>query len=190
MTVLAYVFWHWPRPAIERTAYEERLQCFHRALQANPPAGFLDSGAFRIQGAPWIDAPGAVYEDWYVLAGSAALDVLNDAAVAPPLGASHDLVAGWAAGGAAGLYRLRAGSPGVRAARSAAWLSKPAAASYAEWHQMAARWTGSPDVGLWGRQMVLGPTPEYCLLAPLEIRLPAELAPAVLALEPVWTGDR
>jgi hypothetical protein len=190
MTALAYVFWHWPRPEKERAEYEGRLLGFHRALQAKPPAGLLYSGVFRVQGAPWIDVPGAVYEDWYLLAGSAALDVLNDAALAPPLGASHDHLAAWAAGGTAGLYRLRSGSPGLRAARSATWLSKPAGASHAEWHQMAARWTGSPDVGLWGRQMVLGPTPEYCLLAPAEIRLPAALAPVVLALEPVWTGDR
>jgi hypothetical protein len=33
--------------------------------------------------------------------------------------------------------------------------------------------------------MVLGPPPEFCLLAPSEIQLPAEMSPEILRRDPV-----
>lgn len=39
---------------------------------------------------------------------------------------------------------------------------------------------------LWGRQMTLGPAPEFCLHSGRPVRLPAPLAGAALGCRPVW----
>ena len=105
--MLAYVFWHWPAPSIEPAVYEQALAGFHGALRVSPPRGFLGSYAHRVESAPWLPAgtlaPAYVYEDWYRLETSAALDALDEAAVSSPLREPHDRVARIAAGGTAGL---------------------------------------------------------------------------------------
>ena len=91
--MLAYVFWHWRRPAIDATTYETRLGRFHAALAAAPPPGFHASFALSLRGAPWANAGGDGYEDWYLVEGSAALDPLNDAAVSAARARSLDQTA-------------------------------------------------------------------------------------------------
>ena len=78
--MLAYVFWHWPDPSVDRARYAEALVAFHRALAWRLPAGMRASRVYEIEGAPWVPVPRA-FEDWYLVDDFTALGVLNDAAV-------------------------------------------------------------------------------------------------------------
>jgi hypothetical protein len=182
--VLAYVFWHRPSTGVEPAAYEEELGRFHAALAESPPPGFRRSLTFRVAGTTWLSGEG--YEDWYVLAGSEALDPLDRAAVSSGVGICHDTVAGLAADGVGGLYRLRAGQEALEGAASAAWLGKPSGVSYEDLYARLAPWTSGAGAGLWGRQMVLGPTPEFCLRSPGPLDLPADLEPLAVRTTQVW----
>ncbi len=156
--MLAYVFWHWPRPEIERGQYLDHLTAFHQTLAANKPPGFQRSVVFRIQGANWLNTDGEAFEEWYLLDDSAAMDPLNDAAVSGVCEEPHNRVAREAADGTGGLYRLRAGAGDLAQAKFALWLSKPAGVSYKDFYAGL-----EPGVTLWGRQMTLGPTTEFCI---------------------------
>ncbi len=74
------MFWHAARSGVENAVYEATLVRFHAALAAHPPAGFICSFTSRTSRLPWLDADVA-YEDWYLVADSAALDPLDAAAV-------------------------------------------------------------------------------------------------------------
>ena len=187
MTMLAYAFWHWPRHGVDLVAYEQGLVTFQEMLGQRPPAGFIGSALFRVRDAPWADDGLPAYEDWYLLEGSAALDVINDAAVTGACQARHDDVARLAAGGAAGLYRLRDGALDFREARVAHWLSKPDGVPDVEFCDAIAPHLDD-HTGLWGRQMVLGPTPEFCLMAPKTVSVPYPVS-HVVTHELVWASD-
>jgi hypothetical protein len=182
--VLAYVFWHRPSPGTGPAGYEDALGQFHEALSGSPPAGFRRSLVFRTTGVPWLS--GAVYEDWYLLEGSHALDPLDIAAVTSRVGEGHDAVAALAGDGAGGLYRLRAGEPRLEGDGTAVWFSKPSGHSYESLYERLAPWSGAAGAGLWGRQMVLGPTPEFCLRGRGPLELPSELEPVPVATRQVW----
>jgi hypothetical protein len=186
--MLAYIFWHWPYPNVARESYQDDLIKFHRSLASSKPNGFQYSVVFRIKGAPWIGENTEAYEDWYLIEDSAALDLLNDAAISHSHKDSHDRVALRAAGGAAGLYRFRTGQINVRQSEFAIWFSKPTGISYEMFYDSLSQWTTQPGVGLWGRQMVLGPTSEFCLLSPERIDLPETLNGLTLGLDPIWSG--
>jgi hypothetical protein len=174
--MLAYVFWHWPRPEIERGQYLDHLAEFHRTLAANKPPGFQRSVVFLIRGADWLNTDGEAFEEWYLVDDSAALDPLNDGAVSGACEAPHNRVAGEAADGTGGLYRLRAGSAADMAqAKFATWLSKPAGVSYKDFYAGLEALTSQPGVALWGRQMTLGPTTEFCIHSQTRIDLPAAI---------------
>ena len=162
MRVLAYVFWHWRREDVSVERYRGLIRDFHASLAGRSSAGFLRSSAFEIPGAPFLAHPGPVFEDWYLLDGSAALDPLDRSAISTPHAEPHDQIAGVVAGGTAGLYRLRAGEPSVGGPRFALWFSKPRGMSYAELYALLETRTSAGEA-LWGRQMVLGPAPEFCL---------------------------
>jgi hypothetical protein len=153
--MIAYVFWHWPASGSDITGYERSQLGFHAKLAELPPAGFVRSWSFRITGAPWLKVEGG-YEDWYLLESSAALDTLNEAAVAPPARGAHDAAAAGAAG-VGGLYRLHSGEPRP-AGGSATWFNKPAGIAYRDLYAGIAATTT-----LWRRQMVLGPGPEFLI---------------------------
>ena len=184
--MLAYVFWHWPNARIDSDTYESGLRQFQSVLSDHKPDGFQRSVVFRIHGAPWLPPNVVGYEDWYIVDGSGALDVLNEAAITAPRKDTHDRAAQRAAGGTAGLYRLRRGQLDVDRSRFAAWLSKPVGTPYDNFYSSLSQWTDQPGSGLWGRQMVLGPTPEFCLLSPDKIILPDALNVLMLPLERVW----
>ena len=153
--MLAYVFWHWPTPGVDVGRYVEALLEFHRALAAAPSPGLRGSRVLTVERAPWTPVEHA-FEDWYLVDDFAALGALNEAAVSGKRREPHDGAARLAAGGVAGVYgRLSAGS---RPSNQETWLSKPPGMSYAD---LAAR---LPAAETWQRQMVLGPTPEFCLL--------------------------
>ena len=183
--MLAYVFWHWPQPSIDSSAYEQRLIDFQTALERVSPTGFLAARVFRIPGAPWLAAPQEAYEDWYLVDGSAALDPLNDAAVSGICRSRHDAAAAPAAGGAGGLYRLRAGAP-VSEPGPSYWFAKPAGMPYADVYSMLQPLTDRPNVALWGRQMTLGPATEFCLHSTGVIELPKPLSGLSIQRAFVW----
>ncbi len=79
--MLAYVFWHWRYPHIEKLSYQQLLIDFHTALRAQKPVGFDYSTVFQVEHVPWLSMAGEAYEEWYILENSAALDALNEAAI-------------------------------------------------------------------------------------------------------------
>lgn len=180
--MLAYVFWHWPQVSIARDAYLDHLIAFQKTLAVNKPEGFRESAVYRIRGASWLATPGEAYEEWYLLDGSAAMDPLNDGAVSGACLEPHNRVAREAADGTGGLYRFRMGSENLAESRFATWLSKPAGVSYKDFYASLEPVTSQSGVGLWGRQMTLGPTTEFCLHSPTPLELPG----STMALELIW----
>src|SRR5712664_1459627 len=138
--MLAYVFSHRPAGGVDIAVYESALTRFHAALASAPPSGFVRSTTFKV---------GDGYSDWYLVDGSAALDVLNEAAVSGARTSAHDAAARMAIDGVGKLYSRQ------------------------------------PDSSLWRRMMVLGPPPEFCLLAPSAIELPGEFRPEALRRDPI-----
>ena len=191
MNKLAYVFWHWPRPTISKDDYLERLRLFHTSLAAHPSEGFSHSVVFEIPAPPWLSADSVAFEDWYLVDDSAALDKLNFAAVSGQNEKPHNTVATEAEGGIAGLYRLKQGDASALAtAKYALWFSKSANLSYADLYQNLSSLSSQKGVGLWCRQMTLGPTSEFCFRSEDELMLPAEAATNVYLapLKIVWSG--
>ncbi len=170
--LLAYLFWHWPRPGAPITTYETDLLRFHASLTADPPAGFVRSATFAVA-VSWLPGIRGSYEDWYLVQDWAALGGLNRAAVGPAHTRPHDQVAHQAAGGTAGLYALHAGNDAAGQA-AAAWFGKPEGWSYGE---LFAALDGCLEQGsaLWQRQLTLGPAPEFCLRAATWPALPPPL---------------
>jgi hypothetical protein len=173
--LLAYVFFHRAAPGVETQAYETALRRFHSSLAAAPPHGLIGASTYRIGGG---------YADWYLLDGSAALDVLNEAAVNAARSASHDAVAHLSSDGAGKLLALVSGAAPAGGGFEIRF-SKPAGMAYREMYERLKPWTDQAEHTLWRRMMVLGPPPEFCLLAPSEIELPAEMKPEILRRDPV-----
>jgi hypothetical protein len=171
--MLAYVFWHWPQSTVDPNTYIDHLVDFHQTLASNKPPGFHRSVVLRIRGASWHKTNDEAYEEWYLLDDSAAMDPLNDAAVSGACEEPHNRVAREAADGIGGIYRLRAGQEGLSKARFVLWLSKPAGVSYKDFYTALEPLTSQPGVALWGRQMTLGPTTEFCIQSTNSIELPA-----------------
>ena len=186
--VLAYVFWHWKKPAIPSAEYEARLEQFQSALADQPPVGFARAYCCALAGAPWLNSGGSGYEDWYLVDKSAALDPLNDAAISASRLAAHDAAASAAAGGTAGLYRLRFGAS-QSVPRFAYWFAKPDGMSYRDLYDALQGTIATEHAALWGRQMTLGPAMEFCLHAPHRVTLPETLSALELLLRPVWPRE-
>lgn len=186
--MLAYVFWHWPQPGVDVATYVEHLVSFHQTLAGNKSDGFNGSIVFRIRDVPWLDTLGTAYEEWYLLEDSAAMDKLNFAAVNGACEVPHNLVAREAAGGTGGLYRLRAGKEDLSNSKTATWLAKPNGVSYPDFYSTLEPLSGTDGNALWGRQMTLGPTTEFCLHSTKQIELPAGYEGRTVPLELVWAG--
>jgi hypothetical protein len=184
--MLAYVFWHWPQSTIDRGAYVDLLSAFHGTLAANKPRGFQRSVVFLINGANWLDTTGEAYEEWYLLDDSAAMDRLNETAVSGACEEPHNRVARLAAGGTGGLYRFRVGQEDPAQSRFAVWLSKPNGLAYHDFYSALQPLTSQQGVGLWGRQMTLGPTTEFCIHSSTQVQLPWGYAGQTIPLEVVW----
>lgn len=180
----AYVFWHQPRPETNIREYEHALRDFHEALgRVDAAAGFVASESHRITGAGWLPE-GTGYEDWYLIASSAALDALERAAVSVHARATHDRIARMSASGVGGLYRLMRAqdedlepdspAPDVAPAATSVciWVSKPEGwEEYGEFHDDLQRLRPA-ESRVWQRQMVLGPAPEYAVIVPEDCPLP------------------
>jgi hypothetical protein len=198
--MLAYLLWHRPRAGVERDAYERAAEHFHRSLAHSPPAGFRGSALYRVEGLPWLDGPHAApaapaYEDWYFIEDFTALGVLNEAAIAHGHRGAHDEIAHRFGGGAGALYGLLEGHAAFDAAGSspAIWISRPLGAPAGELAQLLGDGIDPAHASLWRRALVLGPAPEYCLLAAeppsgaAATRLPAGWQATVCARRVVWS---
>ncbi len=218
--MLAYVFWHSPAPDADTAAYEQALEHFHRSLAHRPPSGLSGSAVFRMPEPPWWtnrgngdsphpsqgDAesrhtPGGdgglwhpTYEDWYLLDSWSAVGVLEEAAVAQGHVGAHDAVARLAGPGEGAIYRLGEGVSELAEARLAVWVSTPRGRSSPAVGDLLGDGMDGATAGLWRRCLVLGPTPEYCLLAAsppdgvATARLPAGWEARISEREVVWSG--
>lgn len=173
--MLAYVFSHRPAGDVDVAVYEAALRRFHAVLASAPPSGFVRSSTFKV---------GDRYSDWYLVESSAALDVLNEAAVSGARTPAHDSAARMAVDGVGKLYSLVSGEPAAGPGFEIQ-LSKPAGVSYADHYERLRPYSGAPGVSLWRRMMVLGPPPEFCLIATSQIKLPDEYHPEVLRRDPI-----
>jgi hypothetical protein len=190
--VLAYLFWHRPVAGVERPAYEQALLRLHRSLGARPPVGFLGSLCRRVSALRWLEGEDG-YEDWYLLEDYAALGVLGEAAVAGGHRSAHEGIAKEMAAGVGGLYRLCEGAAKPEEASLCVWVS-PARNSARSAVEAMLLGDGSErdEMGLWRRELVLGPAPEYCLRArrppdgASSTRLPAGWQETVAAGETIW----
>ncbi len=209
--MLAYLFWHRPAEGVERETYERAGEHFHRSLAHAPPVGFRGSALYRAQAPPWLSGEGAahgtVYEDWYFVEDFTALGVLNKAAVAHGHRGVHDEIAHRYGSGAGGLYALREGhahlnatlagsadAPASGAPTEAIWIARPRGAHPAELADLLGDGMDPARSSLWRRALVLGPAPEYCLLAPeppagvAATRLPEGWTATICAREAIWRG--
>ena len=160
---LAYLFWHWPSGDADVAGYEQRMRDFHAALD------LPGSRTFRLERAPYDGALPQPYEDWYPVADWQALGELNERAVSGARRSPHDAAAARSAHGAGGVYGLLQGNVEAPVAH-ACWLGKPEGMAYLDFHEELAATV--PDATVWQRQMVLGPAPEYAVLATGPITLP------------------
>jgi len=190
--VLAYLFWHRPASGTEQDRYERALERFHRSLASQPPSGFHGSAAFRVPEVPWLDGAEG-YEDWYLVGDWAALGVLEEAAVSRGHGAAHDAAAAHTAVGTAAVYRLLEGSPRLDEATRAVWVSAGLRREPPALGELLGDGMDPARDGLWRRCLVLGPAPEYCLLAAEppagtgEARLPAGWSARSLTRETIYS---
>jgi hypothetical protein len=168
--MLAYVFSHHPATGVNIAEYENALTRFHAALAGAPPTGFISSSTYRVEGG---------YGDWYLVESSAALDALNSAAISGARSSSHDAAARMSADGSGKLYSLVSGGPPAKPGFEIRF-SKPDGMSYGDLNARLKDLTDRPGVSLWRRMMVLGPPPEFCMIAPDQLELPRELKPEVL----------
>lgn len=165
----AFVFWHRPFGHVDRNGYEDALIAFHRRLHERRGAGFLGSATYRIAATPWLDDR-AGYEDWYFVESSAALDPLNETAVAPDMWDVHAAVSSQTEVGHGGLYYHILEDPDPKRLTHTAWLKRPRGIRYeTPLRTIADRVTG--PVSVWRKQMVLGPGFEFVLLAGPSTRL-------------------
>jgi hypothetical protein len=174
--VIAYLLWHRPRQGIDRDAYEQAAERFHRSLAHARPVGLRCSALLRAGAPPWLAGEGW-YEDWYLLEDFGALGVLNEAAVATGHRSAHDKVAHAFGSGAGALYKLIEGNGDSIAHTLAVWVSRPAGAVAPGLGDMLGDGMDRKGASLWRRALVLGPAPEYCLLAD---EPPAGVSPARL----------
>jgi len=194
--MLAYVFWHRPRDVGAIEAYEQAQLTFHRSLAHTRPVGMCGSAVFRLAEIPWLDSAkdGSTigtggYEDWYVLEDFAALGVLNEAAVGHGHRTSHDDVARRHGDGTAGLYELVEGNHRADLLGSAAvavWVGRPPGSPRPMLGEMLGDGIDPGHASLWRRQLVLGPAPEFCLLAEDRSRLSGASGVAAARLPAGW----
>jgi hypothetical protein len=196
--MLAYVFWHRPLEDSAVEAYERAQIAFHRSLAHAPPVGFLGSACYRAVELPWLGGA-CGYEDWYFAEDYTALGVLNEAAVGRGHRTVHDDLARRFGAGAGGLYGLIEGHPpsgpgSLDQAAVAVWVGRSPGVKQCALGELLGDGMDPQHASLWRRQLVLGPAPEFCLLAhelPAGVtptRLPAGWTATVFEREALWTG--
>ncbi len=171
--MLAYLFWHRPQADTDPASYEQALLSFHRSLAHRRPVGLRTSQSFRVAELPWLPAPGPEgsaptggYEDWYLLEDFNSLGVLGEAAVGRGHRTAHDHAARLFGSGTAGLFALQEGdADALSTAPAAVWVARAPGSAEPLLGEMLDDGALRGSSCLWRRQLVLGPAPEFCLLA-------------------------
>ncbi|GHO63804.1 hypothetical protein KSC_026960 [Ktedonobacter sp. SOSP1-52] len=161
--MLAYVFCHWHVPDIEAATYQHDLIAYHRTLAMHKPSGFHHTRVLQTEQASWLQRNEVTYEDWHLVENSAALDLLNERAVSGPCQEPHRQIARWTQGSAGGLYQLVWGNPDLSIVRFAYRFDKPVGMTYGTFYEILQPLSQEVKGMLWGRQMNLGPGPEFCI---------------------------
>jgi hypothetical protein len=126
--------------------------------------------------APRLHAP-VGYEDWYLVEDFAAIGVLNEAAVGRGHKTSHNEAARLMGSGTAAIFSLLEGDTAAMGRQGVSvWVGREPGSARAEVAGLLVDGVAGP-AALWRRQLVLGPAPEFCLLAR---EPPAGVAPARL----------
>lgn len=186
--MLAYVFWHRKMDHVRAVEYEASLVEFHKALMNSKVNGYLGSIVSRIEGAPWMMMERSGYEDWYCISNSEVIDALNQSAVTGISKNPHDSAARMAVDMHAGLYESKNHFEGHLDSEWAIWFSKPAGTEYSQLYAEIEALSPDGESDLWRRRMVLGPTPEFCLLAKQRIEIPESMKPIQVKRKVVWNG--
>lgn len=182
--MIAYVFWHQKMELVSSKTYESALITFHRSLYNFGVRGYIGSQTFKIEGAYWMGATESGYEDWYLLEDSGVMDKINQAAISGSVKDPHNAAAHMATNLHAGLYVIKSPYPSFLNGKSATWFTKPKEMSLDQIinsHSDSNKRFGD----LWMRQMVLGPTPEYCIVSENRIDLPRNLYPVNVKRQPI-----
>jgi hypothetical protein len=187
--MLLYIFWHWPRPEVALASYEADEADFQSRLHEAAPIGLIASAVHRCEGAPWANEGGAAYEDLYILDTSAAMDVLNQAAVDGACKKPHDRLAGAMLAGTAGLYSLSRGRASAPVAGPTRWFRKPPGMSYNALYGALSGAMEAHGATLWRRQMVLSPAPEFSAFGCDPSAALPGLEVTVLVRDLVWSSE-
>ncbi|MGC8515980.1 MAG: hypothetical protein ACP5OC_07605 [Thermoplasmata archaeon] len=175
--MIGYVFWHQKIDSVASSDYEKTLKDFHEKLMHAGIRGYLGSVSLKIEGAHWIGSKKSGYEDWYYMTDSGVIDILNHGAVSGDMMPIHNNAAGLATGMHAGLYQLKSPSAKHKESQWCIWFSKPGGKSYDDFDRMIASAVPANSIDIWRRQMVLGPTPEFCIISDKRIDLDPETKP-------------
>jgi hypothetical protein len=154
-------------------------------LNSEKPEGFVEALSFRVDALPWGRQGGSTYEDWYVVDSFGALGALNDATVTGKVKESHDPIAKDYMKGAGGVLRLIQGNLRLRDGRFATWIEKSIGPLYRSYYDDVAGIVGGRSTALWRRQMVLGPSPQFCVHSEEPLEFPPSFRPIKLKLEMV-----
>ncbi|GCE15255.1 hypothetical protein [Tengunoibacter tsumagoiensis] len=191
--MLAYVFWHQRAMNGAREDYQEKLLAFHEILQERQSQGFIGSIVLEMAQVPWMPEGSEVYEDWYLVENSSALDPLDEAAVTGICREPHNAVARLAEYGTGGLYRLKDDAidlTQVAKIRSATWFNKPAGVSYAHLYEQVHQHREVQEDVLWQRQMTMGPALEFCLHHTQEDLLSKQIQAVHVEVHPIFVPGR
>ncbi len=187
--MLTYVFWHQRASATTKEEYQEKLIAFHRILQERQPQGFAGSLVLEMASLPWMTEESEVYEDWYFVENSAALDPLDNAAVTGICREPHQQIARLANNGTGGLYRLKGETVDfTRTAglRYATWFGKPLGMSYDDLYELLRQGEYDQQGILWQRQMTMGPALEFCLHTSQPGQLAEEIKGVQIEIQPLF----
>jgi len=174
---LAYVFWQWPRSGVSSSVYEKKLWSFQSALKVARPDLVTDLLTYQIDSLPWGPKDAPLYEDWYLVDDFADLGSLNDAAVAGGIKGAHDSVAGDYLKGSGGVFKRVLRNLPLDETRHVTWIEKDIGVAYQSYYDEVANELGSRETDLWRRQMVLGPSPQFCVHSADPVEFPDSFHP-------------